>query len=162
MSLEHCRLAGVQAALEKFALSGEMYSRALGNAAGRAGTRIAPQVLSQVAAQPRASGSAFLNTAARTPGVMAPTPGQQSLQTMMAKVPYAGAEHGGDPMAHQRFNEVLQQHGKVRSAPPGLNQRITDSFGPLPGAPAPAAATTAGKRRLPLGLADTVNMRTAL
>jgi hypothetical protein len=117
--------------LEKFAVSGAMYARALGGAAQRANTRIAPQILSRLQAQPRAQASPFLSQQARMPGALAPTTEQAKAQTIMRMTPWAGAEHGGDPNAASIFQRLLGATGRVQ-AQPGLRQSILRAFGPNP------------------------------
>lgn len=132
-------------ALDKFAVSGGMYSRALGNAAQRAGGRIGQPALNAVAAQPRARLAPGFAERARTPGVIAPTQSQQGLQHMMEGVPWAGAEHGGDPMAKQQYTQALQQTGRTYQGGPGLEKQMLEQFGAPWGHPgyAPFAATQA-------------------
>lgn len=170
MKLPLAYAEGMTAAMKKFAVSGAMYARALQGAAQRGGGRVAPQIMSQVAAQPRAAASPFLSGTARTPGALAPTQQQRGLQGMMSQVPWAGAEHGGDPRAAQHFNQALQQHGLVSQGAGGtpMNQQIVNAFGPTPGQSAAYANThveqpntIAGSRRrgAVLPTANTVSMR---
>lgn len=114
--------------LDKFAVSGGMYARALGGAAQRAGGRVAPQILNQVAAQPRAQGSSFLSEQARTPGAVAASPEQQSAQALMRTVPYAGSEHGGSSAAPKILDRMLAATGRTTQAP-GTNAAIRQQFG---------------------------------
>lgn len=170
MSLRESYVSGLHAALEKFAVSGAMYARALQNAASQSGSRLAPKVMAQVAAQPRATASPMLSTQARTPGVLKPSAQQQQLQGIMDKVPWAGSEHGGAPGAAGQFSQTLQQHGMTSSSGGNINKQILERFGPAPGhglaytntkaAPEP---TNAGyrKRRAPMATADTMSMRSA-
>jgi hypothetical protein len=103
----------------KFAIAGSTYARALRNAAQRSGGRVAPQLLSHIAAQPRAQPLPGLAEQARTPGALAPTPHQQGLQKMMARVPYATDEHNGDPNASATFQGLLRRRGMVHTTPAG-------------------------------------------
>ena len=116
--------------LEKFAISGAMYSRALSGAAQRGGGRVAPQILSQVAAQPRAQASSFLSQQARAPGAMAPTPRQQQNQTVMNIVPWAGPEHGGVPTARATMDRMFAATGRTQRQP-GVEQAIKAQHGDL-------------------------------
>lgn len=149
--------AGVSAALEKLGVSGAMYARALQGAAQQSGGRIAPKVLSQVAAQPRAARSSFLSSQARDPGALKPTMQQAGNQALMAGIPWANAGEGGiGAPAANRFNQALQATGRTHAAP-GLNQQIVQQFGHAPGqgpafdqtmrVTAPAEPTVAGRRR---------------
>ena len=81
--------------LEKFAVSGAMYSRALGNAARRSGGRIAPKVLDQIAAQPRAKSIPQFSEKARTPGVV-PFKHEQESHQGVALLPLSESEYHHD------------------------------------------------------------------
>ncbi len=118
---------GIAAVRLKFAVSGAMYSRALGNAAARGGGRIAPQVLSNVAAQPRAHQLPGLAEAARTPGTLTPTPQQRGLQSMMESVPWAGSEHGGAANASRLYSNALAASGRAYEQP-GLASQLRERF----------------------------------
>ncbi len=105
--------------LEKFAISGGMYSRALGQTAAAGGGRVAPQILSHIAAQPRAALTPGLSAAARAPGALAPTAGQQGLSQMMHGVPWGGPEWAeANPRQRSIFNTTLQQHGLAHGSAP--------------------------------------------
>jgi hypothetical protein len=147
---------GFAAALEKLGVSGALYAQALRNATERSGGRIAPQVLGQMAAKPRAQAAPFLSEQARAPGALAPTLPQQSAQAIMERVPWAGSEHGGNAAAAmQRFDQALRGSGRLH-AQPGVNQRIIQEHG-FPAGSSPELAptlrtsameqTVAGKRR---------------
>jgi len=151
----------IQDALMKFAVSGAMYSRALGMAAAQSGGRIAPRVLEQVSGQPRARLVPGLAAAARTPGALAPSPHQRDLQSMMELVPWASSEHGGDPAAAHRLQRVLQLHGRSFTHP-GLQSEIDAAFGALPNPRATRADlgdVAAGHRRAAPDAATGVNLR---
>jgi hypothetical protein len=151
----------VQDALTKFAVSGSLYARALGATAARSGGRVAPRVLEQVAGQPRARLAPGLAAAARAPGVLAPSPSQRDLQGMMELVPWASAEHGGDPAAAHRYQQVVQLHGRSFTQP-GLQSQIDAAFGALPNPRATRAdlgEVAAGHRRAAPDAATGVNLR---
>jgi len=151
----------VHDALEKFAVSGAMYSRALGAMAARSGGRLAPRVLEQVAAQPRARLAPGLAAAARAPGALAPSHSQRDLQEIMELVPWASAEHDGDPAAAHRYQQVVQLHGRSFMQP-GLQSQIDAAFGALPNPRATRADlgdVAAGHRRAPPDAATGVNLR---
>ena len=151
----------VQEALEKLAISGALYSRALGQAAVRSGGRLSPRALTQVSGQPRAQLAPGLAAAARTPGALVPTSQQRSLQSMMDLVPWASAEHGGDPTAAQRYQQVLEQHGRAFTQP-GLQGQIDAVFGAIPnarGTRANLGEVAAGHRRAAPDAATGVNLR---
>lgn len=147
---------GFRAALEKLGVSGALYAQALQNAAQRSGGRVAPSILGQVAAQPRAKAAPFLGEAARAPGALTPTLPQQHAQAIMERVPWAGSEHGGNAAAAMgRFDQVLRGSGRLH-AQPGVNEQILREHGAPYGtspelAPTVRAsaiqATVAGKRR---------------
>lgn len=147
------KLGHLAEALEKFAVSGAMYARALQSAAGRSGARLAPSMMSQVAAQPRAQLSRGLGAMAReSGGALAPTPQQEGLQSLMKWVPFGGEDTGGagaqDPRQRLMFNRLLRAGGKATAAP-GLNEQILSSFGTPwgdPVAPSALAQTVAGSR----------------
>lgn len=145
----------VDEALKKFAVSGQMYARALGNTAARTGGRVAPQVLNQVAAQPRAAASPFLGQQARMPGAIpAPNPGlsQVTNQYQFAhpdRLPHDFHDPSGtmDPRmlasvekAHaaqqaQHFDQALQNTGRAYHQPGGtaaLNTQLRQQFGSTP------------------------------
>jgi len=151
----------VQEALEKLAVSGALYSRALGQAAMRSGGRVAPSTLAHLSWQPRAQLAPGLSAAARAPGALAPTSEQRGLQSIMDLVPWASAEHGGDPAAAQRYRELLQQHGRS-FAQPGLQRQIDAAFGAIPnarGTQVNLADVAAGHRRAAPDAATGVNLR---
>lgn len=123
--------------LEKFAVSGAMYSRALGNAAQRSGGRIAPKVLDQIAAQPRAKriseNPKWLSNTARSPfGEMPKSPHHQELNDSFASLPRGdfadyhdeGARHSvpGSPAfmvpeqfaANDAFEAKLRETGRQK------------------------------------------------
>lgn len=139
-------------AWEKFAIQGATYARALGNAAQRSGGRIAPQLLDRISAQPRAQSMPGLAEKARAPGALAPTPHQQTLQTALHPVPFAGEEQAGHaPNAQQAFEHVLGQRpaasfgmlghgGQLENTAP-TRSAVLDRFGYPGGAPRGGAAT---------------------
>lgn len=133
---------GLEEALEKFALSGAMYSRALGQTAATGGGRIAPQILGHMAAQPRATLNPGLSAAARAPGALTPSPAQRGLQGMMHQVPYAGSEFG-EAGGQAAYHAALQQHGKVTGALPAIHAPGV-AAAPTPLAPTRLAPTEAG------------------
>lgn len=174
MTLSFAFAEGMTAALKKYAVSGGMYARALQGAAQRGGGRIAPQVLAQVGAQPRAAASSFLSQQARAPGALTPTLGQREVQTMMNRVPFAGGDNGGNlAQARQALNTELGNSGRSFAAP-DINHQIGASFGyrgrgisigaSIPNNPMDAASTVVGVRRraTPLATANTVSMRAPL
>ena len=142
MGLADAYSPGCKAALEKFAVSGAMYARALQGAAQRGGGRVAPQLLGQVGAAPRAQAAPFLSQAARAPGALTPTAPQRQSQAIMERVPWAGSEYGGNAAASMhRYDQVLRGTGRTFSAP-GLQQRMLQEFGP-PAGHGPMSALTA-------------------
>lgn len=148
--LHRAHEAGVTTALEKLALSGGMYARALQGAAQRGGGRIAPQILGGIATQPRAARAPFLSQQARTPGALAPSGPQQGMQHALEGVPWAGSEYGGGAPARATFDQMLSTTGRTHAAP-GLQQQITDQFGIHPSQIQSASAgTVAGKKRGPV------------
>lgn len=129
MALANSYTLGFRSALEKFAVTGAMYARALQGAAQRGGGRVAPQVLGQMNAAPRAQASPFLSQAARAPGATVPTPQQAQAQGIMQRVPWAGSEHGGSGQAAmQRFDQVLHGAGRTYSGP-GVQQQMYQEHG---------------------------------
>lgn len=160
---------GFLAGMRKHAVSGAMYAQALQNAASRSGARLAPKMMAQVAAQPRAKASPFLASEARTPGALTPSADQRGLQQMMDKVPFAGSEYHHDAGARmgvngrpgvqipaqraavQTFHDQLQQTGRV-SRQPGIQQQLDASFGPAPGQRAATVAGSKGRQRTPMNI----------
>lgn len=166
MALKNAYSSGFNAALQKFAVSGGMYARALEGAAQRGGGRVAPQLLGQIGATPRAQASPLLSQAARAPGALTPTPQQTQAQAIMERVPWAGREHGGTPQeAMHRYDQVLRGTGRV-SAQPGLQQQMYAEFGRPAGhgtgfdltQPGSTGQQTAVGKRRPLALEQTRKM----
>jgi hypothetical protein len=117
----------------KTAVSGSLYANALADAARRSGGRVAPQILGQLGAAPRARLTPFLGQMARAPGTLQPTPAQAQAQAIMERVPWAGTEHGGAAAeAMPRYDQVLRGAGRLYQAP-GLGRRILEAFGPATG-----------------------------
>lgn len=125
---------------QKFAILGSTYARALQNAATSGGRALAPAMeskLTQMSAQPNAKlqpglGQMFREHASG--GALTPTPQQADMQKMLAKVPWAGAEHGGQGnYAEQQLNARLRQRGLEHNTPagqPSIHQQIEQGFGP--------------------------------
>jgi hypothetical protein len=143
---------GFASALTKFAVSLPFMQRALTNAAGRSGARLAPAALAQ-AGNPGAFRAMAANV--REPGAVAPTAPQQHLQSLLETVPWAGAEHGGSPFARANYDRMLMQSGRSYAAP-GLEAQLLSEHGPpmRPGAQyvsgydATQAATPVSRRRV--------------
>jgi hypothetical protein len=113
----------------KVAVSGALYANALAQVARAGGGRVAPQLLTGLAAQPRARLSPFLGQIAREPGALRPTLEQARAQSIMQRVPWAGSEHGGaGAEAMRRYDDVLHGVGRVYAAP-GLGKQIVEAFG---------------------------------
>lgn len=129
----------------KFAILGSTYARALENAATRTGRPMTPGMTSAIEqirgqTQPRLQrglGSVVREHAASVPLQL--TPEQQGMQRMLAKVPWAGAEHGGHgDYAEQQLNARLRQRGLEYNTPagqPSTHQQIAQAFGPPRRAP---------------------------
>ncbi len=129
----------------KFAIQGATYARALENAATRGGRSLAPAMeskLTQMRTQPNAKlqqglGDMFRDHARG--GEVAPTPQQRDMQKMLAKVPWAGAEHGGHGNeAETQLNARLRRRGldvRTPAGQPSTHAQIAKSFGPPTAAP---------------------------
>lgn len=146
----------------KFAIAGSTYARALSNAAQRSGGRVAPQLLGNIAAQPRASLLPGLAEKARTPGALPPaSPHQQALATALHGVPFAGEEQMNyAPHAQQAFEHAMSGfapssfhvQGSGGSWAPATPHAVLDRFGYPSGAPRgepTAAASPASLRSAP-------------
>lgn len=135
---------------EKFALRGDTYARALTNAAQRAGRNVSPGMFDHIAQQPQAKLKPGLSTFVRERGALTPTPQQQSMQSMLAKTPWAGSDHGGVPHAEAHFNALLRRRGLEQNTPagmPNVNQRIHERFGAPQRAPQDDTAVVDRKPR---------------
>lgn len=124
----------------KEAIAGATYARALQNAAQRAGRDVSAlkPALSQIASQPQAKLKPGLSQFVREPGALQPTAQQQGMQKMLAKVPWAGAEHGGNAHAEPTLNAMLRRRGLDHQTPagqPNIHQQIAGAFGPPRAAP---------------------------
>lgn len=135
----------------KFAILGSTYARALQNAGARAGRAFSPNAFDHIAAQPLAALKPGLSSFVREPGALSPTPQQQGLQSMMAKVPWATEEHGGTDHAVDTLNAMLRRRGLDQRSPagqPNVNERITSAFGGPTRAPPEEASVTNVTRKL--------------
>lgn len=145
------KLAFLSEALEKFALTGATYARALQNAATRGTGRVGAPVLGAIASQPRAKLMPGLSQQARhTAELPTNVPGRN--QALFDKLPAITntetpiARMGqGDPKQQARFNGALRRGGAVYQAP-GTQAKITEAFGdakaptPTPYTPSPEQA----------------------
>jgi hypothetical protein len=139
----------------KFAIQGSTYARALENAATRGGRALSPAMQSKVTqlhAQPNAKlqqglGDMFRDHARG--GEITPTPQQRDMQKMLAKVPWAGAEHGGHGNeAETQLNARLRRRGldvRTPAGQPSTHEQIAKTFGP----PKPAESDPSPERKVP-------------
>lgn len=137
---------------EKFAILGSTYARALQNAAQRSGAQLPQNVLNAIASRPTTQIASGLAQRARggVAGAVAPTPHQQRLQAMTARLPETGEGLPGSPgegHATQRFmfNTMFGNRVQMSQNP---------SIQPLPRAPAQAPARAQPPRGVPLRTTD--------
>jgi hypothetical protein len=127
------KLSYLAEVLQKFAVSGGTYARALQNAATRGGGRVGAPVLRAIANQPRAKLMPGLSQQARQSAEL-PTnvPGRnQALfdrlpRDINTETPLTGR---GDPRQRARFDAALRRGGAVHQQP-GTQAAIDASFGP--------------------------------
>lgn len=125
------KLAFLHEALEKFALSGATYARALQNASARGTGRVGAPVLGAIASQPRAKLMPGLSQQARqTAKLPTNVPGRnQALfdtlpQGINTDQPFSS--RGGQE--RRRFDQALRRGGAAYSQP-GIQAKINESFG---------------------------------
>lgn len=119
----------------KFAIQGSTYARALMNAGQRAGRNMdaLKPGLDAIAAQPQAKLKPGLSSMVRERGALQPTAQQADMQKMLARTPWAGAEHGGSEHAVGHLNAMLKRRGLEHNTPAGqptTHDMIHKTFGP--------------------------------
>jgi len=154
MTLQGFYQSGAEAALEKLAVSGAMYGRALANRAAQTGRALPRAQMAPLRAASRAQFEPDLSAMARSRGAMMPTPEQLALRKFTGALETRSGPGQSPERMMLKNRAIFELGGHQYQGGPDLEQRLsqvprrakdTSSTAVAPTQVAPAA-TAAGKR----------------